>query len=356
MVGIAKYGWNETWQAQRKSAPVNEWAGDVVRVITAHRGAYHVVGDAGTCWAELPGRSYHRAADRRELPVVGDWVIAERVAAACTGDGAARIIGVLPRTSFLVRRAAGRATEPQPIVANVDLGFIVTSLNTDLSLPRLDRYLAMLREGNIAPTVVLSKADLVQAPEIDAALQQLLASGVAALAVSAHTGAGMDELAQRVQPDQTAILLGSSGVGKSSIINAILGEARQSIKAIRDDERGKHTTTRRELVTTAHGLWIDSPGMRELARWHDDQADAFDDITVIAAKCKFADCLHGAEPSCAVRAAVAGGLLAADRLTNFHKLYSESTEQALRQRTAQQKQQHLQKLAANRTTRANRRR
>lgn len=159
MVGIARYGWNTTWQARRTSAPANEWGGDVVRVITAHRGAYHVVGDAGTCWAELPGRSYHRAADRRELPVVGDWVIAERVAAACTGDGAARIIGVLPRTSFLVRRAAGRATEPQPIVANVDLGFIVTSLNTDLSLPRLDRYLAMLREGNITPTVVLSKAD-----------------------------------------------------------------------------------------------------------------------------------------------------------------------------------------------------
>ncbi len=353
---LTRYGWTPAWQALRDAAPAAEWSGDIVRVITAHRGAYHVVGEAGTCWAELPGRTYHRAADRRELPVVGDWVIAERVTAACAGDGAARVVGILPRASFLVRRAAGRATEPQPIVANVDCGFIVTSLNTDLSLPRLDRYLAMLREGNIAPTIVLSKADLVREPDVDAALAQLRANDVPAMAVSAHTGAGMAELAARVAPDQTAILLGSSGVGKSSIINAIVGEARQSIKAIRDDERGKHTTTRRELVATTHGLWIDSPGMRELARWHDDAADAFDDINQIGVDCKFADCSHRAEPSCAVRAAVAGGQITAARLANFHKLHGESAEQAARQRTAAQKQQHLQKLGVNRTSRANRRR
>jgi ribosome biogenesis GTPase / thiamine phosphate phosphatase len=355
MSNLARLGWNQHWQDRRQASATNLDV-DVARVSVAHRGAYHVIAEAGTCWAELPGKAYHSATDRRQLPVVGDWIIAERVAAACSGDGAARIVEVLPRDSFLVRRAAGRATEPQPIVANVDIGFVVTSMNTDLSLPRLDRYVAMLREGKIEPVVVLSKCDLAEEHIVERARHQLAASGITAIAVSAHSGVGMEQLRQRVRADQTAILLGSSGVGKSSIINGLIGETRQLIQGIRADERGQHTTTRRELMATDYGIWIDSPGMRELARWHDDDADAFDDIAKIASDCKFADCQHQNEPSCAVRAAVTAGLLESARLQSFHKLRAESESQSQLQRVAQQKQQHLQKLGVNRTGRANRRR
>jgi ribosome biogenesis GTPase / thiamine phosphate phosphatase len=364
---ISDYGWQTSWQPTFDAAvSALETSTETVespvpaRVIAAHRGAYHVVGDAGTGWAELPGRTYHQAHDRRQLPVVGDWLLVDKFVAACAGDGAARILGVLPRQSFLVRKAAGRATVPQPIVANVDIGFIVTSMNSDLSLPRIDRYVAMLADSNIATVVILSKVDLAAPESVQPAIATLLATGIPRIiAVSALSGSGMDKLRGYLRPSQTGILLGSSGVGKSTIVNALVGTARQTTQDIRYDDRGTHTTTKRELVLTADGMWIDTPGMRELARWHDDEVSAdgvFEDIAALATQCRFADCLHAAEPGCAVTAAIVQGVLAEPRLRSYQKLQQEKIVQSAGQRTAKQRSEHLQKIGVARTDRQNRRR
>ncbi|HEY1558026.1 MAG TPA: ribosome small subunit-dependent GTPase A [Kofleriaceae bacterium] len=314
---LARLGWDERWaQAAHAADPAGELA--AVRVASEHRGAYHVAGEAGTAWAELTGRSYHDARDKRALPTVGDWVLVARWADALAARGAAVIRAVLPRRGLLVRRAAGEATAPQPLAANVDVGLVMTSANKDLSPARLDRYLALLRGGGIAPALVLSKVDL--AGDAATTLAQLAELGAPVLAVSAATGAGLPEVRALAGTGRTCALLGSSGVGKSTLLNALVAEAGQLTQPIRRDERGRHTTTRRELFVTDGGLWIDTPGMRELARWLDldDDADAFEDIVALAARCRFRDCHHRDEPGCAVRGAVD-----AARLASFHKLAAE---------------------------------
>jgi ribosome biogenesis GTPase / thiamine phosphate phosphatase len=370
-VALETYGWNANWRQQMQSAtaalalaessPESEQPTfSAARVISAHRGAFQIISEQGVCWAELPGRLYHQATDRLQLPVVGDWVLVQRLNEACADDGAAVLRSILPRASFLVRKAAGKATVPQPIVANVDVGFVVTSLNADLSLPRIDRYLAMLSDSHIPAVIVLSKTDLVTADNIETSILRLREVGILeAIAVSAQSGYGMDVLRQRVGSTQTAILLGSSGVGKSTIVNAILGREQQSTGAIRQDQRGTHTTTKRELVLTDQGMWIDTPGMRELGRWHaneEEEETVFDDIQTLSTKCRFADCKHDGEPGCAVADAIRDGALTAERLANFRKLQTERAAQLQGQRTARQRKEHLQKLGVALTSRQNRRR
>jgi ribosome biogenesis GTPase / thiamine phosphate phosphatase len=263
-------------------------------------------------------------------------VLTERFAEALAGGGAGVIRHVLPRRGFLVRKAAGEATLPQPVAANVDTGIVMTSANKDLSPKRLDRYLTLLRDGGITPAVVLSKIDLVDDPQPLLAELRTLAPSAQTLGVSTVTGAGIDAVRALGGTGKTTVLLGSSGVGKSSLLNALLGEQAQLTQPIREDERGRHTTTRRELFITEHGLWIDTPGMRELAQWIDDTDDdtAFDDNAAFAEDCKFSDCKHGAEPGCAVRAAVERGELDAARLASWHKLADERSVGAHKQEAA----------------------
>ena len=331
---IRELGWDADWDDVRRTVDP-DCALNPVRIVAEHRGAYHASSGSGTGWVELTGRAFHKAQDKRELPTVGDWVMVERWDDAVAGNGAGVIRHILPRRGLLVRKAAGEATAPQPLAANVDTGIVMTSANKDLSPARLDRYLTLLRDGDITPVLVLSKIDLVD--DAQPMLDELRAVAPTAqvIGVSAVTGAGMDTIRALGAGSRTTVLLGSSGVGKSSLLNALLGTEAQLTQPIREDERGRHTTTRRELFITEHGLWIDTPGMRELAQWIDDTDDtAFDDIAELGEGCKFRDCLHGAEPGCAVRAAVESGALPAARLASFHKLTEERATGAHKQHAA----------------------
>ncbi|MBA3393845.1 MAG: ribosome small subunit-dependent GTPase A [Deltaproteobacteria bacterium] len=329
MLGGPVLGWDAGWEAARRAVDP-EGVLAAVRIAAEHRGAYHAIGDGGTAWVEVTGKAFHAAGDKRELPTVGDWVLVESWARAIAGGGAATVREMLPRRTFLVRRAAGEAVVPQPLAANVDIGIVMTSANADLSPARLDRYVGLLRDGGIEPVIAISKIDL--APEGRAALVE----GARAVAphvvcLSVVTGDGMPEVRALGGEGRTCVLLGSSGVGKSSLLNALVGST-QEIGAIRADERGRHTTTHRELfVAPDGGLWIDTPGMRELAQWIDEGEEAaFDDITAAAEHCKFRDCRHREEPGCGVRGKVPAG-----RLASFHKLADERIASAARQETAQ---------------------
>ena len=343
---LAQLGWDDGWEAARRTLDPDA-ALTPVRIVAEHRGASHASDGSALAWVELPGKTYHRAQDKRALPTVGDWVLVEGWDSAVAERGAGVIRHVLPRKSFLVRKAAGEATLPQPVAANVDTGIVMTSANKDLSPKRLDRYLGLLQDGGITPVLVLSKLDLIDDPEPMLAALRAVAPSLQTFGVSTVTGAGLDTI-RALGERHTTVLLGSSGVGKSSLLNAVLGQAAQLTQPIRQDERGRHTTTRRELFVTEHGLWIDTPGMRELAQWIDDTDDTtFEDIAALGENCKFRDCQHRAEPDCAVRAAVETGALPADRLASFHKLADERA-------TGAHKQEAARRLAETRKAKAKR--
>jgi len=326
---LSRLGWDDTWEVARAAAdPDARW--QPVRIAAEHRGAYHALGPAGVAWVEITGRAFHAADDKRALPAVGDWVLVEHWRQAIAGAGAAVVRARLPRRSFLVRRAAGEATAPQPLAANVDTGIVMTSANADLSIARIDRYVGLLRDGGIAPVLALSKIDLVADPA--PLVAQLSAITERVFPISVITGQGLPAIRALGAPGTTCVLLGSSGVGKTSLLNTIAG-TEQPTRAIRGDERGRHTTTRRELFATrSGGLWIDTPGMRELGQWIDDDDEAelvFDDLAELAQRCKFRDCGHRDEPGCAVRGQVPAG-----RLASFHKLSGERRTGATRQSQA----------------------
>ncbi len=311
------------WNAER-AKDFEPYAADGAvpgRVAVQHRGAYDVLTAEGELRAEVPTRMVREAASAAALPAVGDWVAIEPVP-----DGNAPIRAVLPRTSAFSRKRAGDVTEEQVLAANVDIAFLVSSLNDDLNLRRLERYLILAWDSGASPAVLLTKADL--AVDASGAVKDVeaVAVGVPVLAVSARTGEGMEEMRQRLGPGVTAVLLGSSGVGKSTLVNALVGEERQETNEIRSDGKGRHTTVRRELVQLpGGGLLIDTPGIRELQLWAADEGleETFDDVTSLFEHCRFADCNHDAEPGCAVKEALADGRLAPERWESFLKLRRE---------------------------------
>lgn len=292
------------------------------RVAVEHRASYELLTADGARGAALSGRLRHESPRKQDLPAVGDWV------AITPGAGQAIVDAVLPRRSMFARMApAGKEPGLQVLAANIDVVFLVTSLNAELSLRRLERYLTLAWESGATPVVILSKSDRATGIEDTLLAVQGIAPGVPVHVTSAKTGDGVDALREHLKPHRTGALLGSSGVGKSTLINALLGFERQATGEIReDDAKGRHTTTRRELVVLpGGGILIDTPGMRELQVKEAGEGllSAFDDIDALAAECGFADCTHGPEPDCAVKAAVAAGTLDAERLESYHKLVRE---------------------------------
>lgn len=299
------------------------------RVVAEDRGSYDVTGVTGDLRAAVSGRfRFDADGDPAAFPAVGDWVAIE---GGLTGETV--IHALLPRRSALIRQASGRRTEAQVVGANLDVVFVVASLNRDLNLRRLERYVAAAWESGAEPVVLLSKADL--AIDVDEVLLGVdrVAAGAAVLVVSSFDGRGLDEVRARIPAGRTAAFVGSSGVGKSTLLNTLAGEERAAVKEIReDDARGRHTTTRRQLhVLSDGGLVLDTPGMRELSLWDADGLDqTFADLDELVAQCRFGNCQHNGEPGCAIAAALADGTLARDRHSSWQKLQRESAHHARR--------------------------
>jgi ribosome biogenesis GTPase len=293
------------------------------RVVAEDRGSYQLIGAAGELRASVSGRFRHEAAnDASAFPAVGDWVAIDGGT-----SGETVIHALLPRHSALVRQASGKRTEAQVVGANLDIVFVVASLNRDLNVRRLERYVAAAWESGAEPVILLSKADL--GGDVDAVLGAVagVAAGATVVVVSSFDGRGVDEVRARIRPGQTVAFVGSSGVGKSTLLNKLAGEERAFVREIRDDDaRGRHTTTRRQLhLLPEGGLVLDTPGMREFALWDSDGLEqTFTDIDEIVARCRFGNCSHNGEPGCAIAAALADGSLELDRLEGWQKLVRES--------------------------------
>jgi ribosome biogenesis GTPase len=317
-------GWDAHWR--ELFAPYVSQSLLPGRVVVEHRDAYRIETEGGERSGALAGRLRHRAERRSDLPAVGDFV-AIRSPESNAGDGPAIVEGVLPRRTAFVRRAAGGRPDDQVIAANIDTVFVMTGLDHDFNVRRTERYLAAVWESGASPVVLLNKVDLCQ--DVDQRVDQLrsVAIGVDVHAVSALTADGVGTLAEYLRPGVTVGFVGSSGVGKSTLLNRLLGRDVQATAGVRaHDSRGRHTTTHRELfVLPQGGLVIDTPGMREFALSDADEGlDAvFADIDALSADCRFADCAHRGEPGCAVRGAVERGELGADRLESYHKLLKE---------------------------------
>jgi ribosome biogenesis GTPase len=317
---LNNYGWSDALRHQFEPHAVQGL--EPARVLVQQRGHYEIVTDGGERLATLAGKFAHDAADGF-YPVAGDWV----AVSAPTGSGTTLVHAVLPRTTTFVRREAGPgAPRGQVVAANVDVALLVVSLNADLSLRRIERYLAAAWESGAQPVIVLTKCDMC--PEVAArkAEVEAIAAGVPVHAISSVTGEGIEALRAHLLPGRTAVLLGSSGVGKSTLVNAFAGKELMLTREIRADDTGRHTTTHRELVLLPDGLLIlDTPGMRELGLWDASAgvSTAFADLEALFTQCRFDDCRHRAEPGCAVRAALEDGTLEAARWEAYGKLQKE---------------------------------
>jgi ribosome biogenesis GTPase / thiamine phosphate phosphatase len=293
------------------------------RVAAQHRGAYVLFSELGELRAETAGRLEHDAAGAGDLPAVGDWV----AVAARPAEHAATIRHVLTRRTSFSRKVALHATEEQVLAANVDAVFLVMSLNEDYNLRRLERYVATAWESGAQPVILLTKTDLCPDWPLRVLEVESIAYGVPVHPVSALSGDGIETVRSYLAPGRTIALLGSSGVGKSTLVNTLAGEELLATAAIREDDgEGRHTTRHRQLVLLpGGGLVIDTPGLRELRLWDvaEGVSTTFADVEELAASCRFNDCAHRSEPGCAVQAALANGTLQFGRWAGYKKLQRE---------------------------------
>ena len=311
---------------------INEWGcvpnyenlpGIPARVTAVHKERYEIVCRHGITCARLKTKEYF--VDSQEFPTAGDFVMVTYIE-----NGDSQIIATLPRKTYFSRREPGPIPRNQAVAANFDYVFIIQSLNLDFNPKRLERYLTLAWQSGATPVILLTKADLVDDYWDFLTQVERVAAGVNIHVVSAHTGYGLNRLNAYLQPGKTVVFLGSSGVGKSSLVNALAGEEIMAVSAIReDDSKGRHTTTHRQLIRLKSGVMIiDTPGMRELGMWDVSEglSDAFSDVEQLLGKCRFSDCKHEREPGCAIKAAIAAGELDIARWESYRKLQEEAVD------------------------------
>ena len=338
---LAQLGWNEGWEKTWVALALAEMIPG--RVATEDKHAYVLLTAQGEFAAAVSGKLLHQTASNAELPKVGDWV----AATILPGENKAIIHAVLPRRTRLARKVAGREVEEQLLAANIRRAFLVQALDQSFNRRQLERFLVMVREGGAQPVVVLNKADLCDDSQTYTAEATLAAGNAPIVLASAKTGCGVGQLRRLIPSGETAVFVGPSGVGKSSLINRLYGEEIQATLEVREhDAKGRHTTTWRELILLpGGGLVIDTPGMRECHIWMADEGlqEAFPDMEELAVRCHFRNCSHTVEKRCAVLEAVAGGQVSRERYENYLKLQDElsylaeerkkHTYQARKQRT-----------------------
>ena len=316
--------------------------GTPARITAVHKGRFAIVSDFGEGYAQLKGKEYYY--DNESFPTVGDFVLIDH-----NSSGDSRIIKTLKRRTYFSRRDPDKGKGEQAVAANFDYVFIMQSLNHDFNPKRLERYLTAARQSKAEPVIVLTKADLT-----DDYLPYILetsrvAENVTTCIVSAKTGYGMGELSPYLQKGKTLVFLGSSGVGKSSLVNALAGENIMNVNGIReDDSKGRHTTTHRELIMLRNGVMIiDTPGMRELGMWDVTEGldDAFSDVEKLAQMCRFRNCRHENEPGCAVRRAIENGELRASRFESYQKIKAEAKYSGSTADQRRQKEQFFKNIA-----------
>ncbi|WP_341357085.1 ribosome small subunit-dependent GTPase A [Rossellomorea sp. y25] len=351
---LSKLGWNSSL-AERFNE-YKELGYEVGRIILEHKNIYRVITEGEELLAEVSGKFRHVAEERSEFPAVGDWV----ALSVRKEEKKATIHGILPRFSKFSRRASGESAEEQIVATNINTVFLVMSLNSDFNLRRIERYLITAWESGANPVIVLSKCDLCD--DIESRINEIesIAPGVPIHAISATEGVGLEYLKGYCLEGETVALLGSSGVGKSTICNYLFGANKQQVKEIRDsDDKGKHTTTHRELIILPEGgVLIDTPGMRELQLWDVDNSmtKSFSDIEELAKYCKFSDCRHENEPACRVKQAIEEGMLDQKRYDNFKKFQKELAylDRQTNKRTQLLEKEKWKKVSGDRT-RSNRR-
>lgn len=319
MDNISKYGFNGQFEAYAEEHPTLTPA----RVILQEKDLYRIVTAHGEQSAVVSGKFRYEAQAVSEYPAVGDFVMVDHA----DEDGNAVIQAILPRKSVFIRRASGTANREQVVAANIDTVFICMSLNNDFNLRRLERYLSVAWDSGASPVIILTKADLCS--DLDQRLREVegVALGVEVVVTSSLSENGIDTIKPYLKEGKTASFIGSSGVGKSTLINRLLGSNQIATNGLRNDDKGRHTTTHRELLLLDNGaLVIDTPGMRELGMWGADSGidTTFADIEALALDCKFKNCTHTTEPGCAIRAAIEGGALSEERYRSYLKLSAEN--------------------------------
>lgn len=318
---LTDLGWNDFFEKGFQQYRNN--GNSVGRVISEYRGLYSLITEEKELPAKVSGKMIYEALGRADYPAVGDWVVLTEN----PGGSGATIHAVLPRFSKFSRRAAGRVTTEQIVSANIDTVFLVNALNRDFNVRRIERYLTLVWESGAFPVIILNKADICTDLLLKKAEVESIAAGVPVHIISCFTGQGLEELGAYLKPGKTVSLLGSSGAGKSTLVNSFSGREIQKVKEVRSgDDRGRHTTTHRELIMLpGGGLLIDTPGMRELQLWDADEGlhSTFGDIESLSEKCRFKNCTHTSEPGCAVQQALDQGSLGHGRYNNYVKLQKE---------------------------------